>query len=65
MDQLHGHLSNRAQAIDPTALVYEGDEGYRLERENHETIDLGRSHSEARQAIQAIQRAERARGETS
>ena len=63
MDQLHGYLSNRAQAIDPTALVYEGDEGYRLERDAHDTLDLGRTHSEASQAIQSLQRAERARRE--
>ena len=61
MDKLHGYLSRLAQILDPTALVYEGDEGYRLEWDGHDTLDLGRTHSEASQAIQALQRAKRAR----
>ena len=65
MDRLHGYLSRMAQTWDPTALVYEGSEGYHLIRDAHETLDLGRTHSEAKQAIDALRRAERAREKTS
>ena len=62
MDRVDGYLSNRAQRIWPAALVFELTGGaWVLRRPDQQDLGLGDSYSAAKQAIDAMLRAERAK----
>lgn len=74
MREIDGYLSRRAQQIWPGALVYKLDEGNgerwalerpaTTERSELETVALGTTFGAARQAVDALISAERARRST-
>jgi len=60
MRSVHGYLSRRAQVAWPGALVThdEQEANWQLERDGQETIGLGQRFLDAKDALQAMQRAE-------
>jgi len=65
--RVDGYLSNKAQEVWPDSLVFDtqGREGWIIEREDGETIELGSNFREAKSALFAMMSAVRNRNKRS
>jgi hypothetical protein len=64
-DRVDGYLSNKAQQLEPTALVYERADGsWFLVWRSREPVGLGDSFADATRALRAALTAERAKRES-
>jgi len=62
MDRLDGYLSRKAQLVDQTALIYELENGnWILRVAERQDLKIGDNFNTAKQAIDALIRAKRAR----